>query len=245
MKLLQIYINQSCNYKCPQCPMKKWTYEQDELDLEGNKYNRITNFDLIPWVDEMVDPAKTVVQIDGGEPALYSEINTLVQDLQFRNFGGLIRTNGSLPIPQIPNFKRIAAWHQGKPMPKYYDLILIFRNALDNWEEKEQYCKDNGIPYTVFNYMIFDSKSEHGDQSCCRVPTETKCGEVIDAMATIYASGKIGKCFVQEPSDGLFSNHRNNPIEWFPLCSSCGSGSSVEYFLRKTGLWKDGKPAWL
>ena len=90
--LLTIYPIQSCNLKCPECPMKKWTYPvKDEL-------NKLNNNILIPWVKKWTNPDDWMIEISGGEPGMYPEIEELVTELSDLGYHGLIKTNGTLVL---------------------------------------------------------------------------------------------------------------------------------------------------
>ena len=150
MHLLTIYPIQSCNLKCEQCPSKPWLLPVNDT---GNKLN---NEMLFKWLDKFCPPRKWFIEIRGGEPSLYPEIDGLVYGLNERRYYGLIKTNGILPIPKTEKFRRIAAWHLDiNNPPKNYDSLLILKNPKDNWREKIKYCVDNNIPYghATFHYF--------------------------------------------------------------------------------------------
>lgn len=165
MNVMYIHIVQSCNQRCDYCPMKKWLYPVDfqvpmgrtsnfhDPALPGEEtypINRITNNVLLAWLDKHIKPDEWVLEITGGEPGMYKGIDTLIPELCTRGYRGLIKTNGSLPIPKSDNFKRVAAWHKGiDAIPPYYDEILILKNIDDCYQDKVVYCREHNIPYKL------------------------------------------------------------------------------------------------
>lgn len=165
MNVMYIHIVQSCNQNCDYCPMKEWLYPLDFQVPMGRTdnfhapaqpgevtypINRITNDVLLAWLDKYIRPDEWVLEITGGEPGLYKEIDTLIPALCECGYHGLIKTNGSMPIPKSDNFKRIAAWHKGiETIPPYYDEILILKNIDDCYQDKVAYCEKHSIPYKL------------------------------------------------------------------------------------------------
>ena len=143
VSLLQISLTARCNLACETCPMAKWRNTDDP------KY-RLTNARLLPWVRKYVDPSEWVIELTGGEPALYDGIDNLVTELTASGYRGLVKTNGLLPIKATDGFRRIAAFHQFDNPPTSYDEYLIVDKL--QREEKEEYCKECGIPYKVIGF---------------------------------------------------------------------------------------------
>jgi organic radical activating enzyme len=154
MNLLTVNLMSSCNFDCYYCPVKNWSKPVGyRFPDSGLSVNSITNEVLLKWLDKYLDPEKWLIEITGGEPGLYPEINALIPALDERGYKGVIKTNGSLPIPKSKNFQIIAAWHEGKEPPEYYDVMLIIENPNDGWHEKAEYCKSARIPYKT---VMFD-----------------------------------------------------------------------------------------
>lgn len=121
----------------------------------------LTNERIMKWLRKNLSPVNWIIELTGGEPALYKGIFDLVQELTIEGFRGLIKTNGLLPTPKSENFIRCAAFHQLNNFPKYWDKILIV-DKLDS-EEKIKYCKDRNIPYEVIGYNKEDfDGARHG-----------------------------------------------------------------------------------
>jgi len=226
MKLLELIIWQSCTYKCRDCPMEKWTYEPDELDGNGRRRNAVTNEKLLKWLDKYIDPKEWFLQITGGEPSEYPEINELIPALEERGYVGLIRTNGSSPLPESESFKRVMAWHkQFEGEPKYYDFVLILENPEDDWRGKEAYCREKGIPYAVFPYKFFST----GCSQTTVYPPKTN--RFFQQAATVFASGCIGGCPTSVEDYEKANIFDMDAPEIADLCGMCGNVEALEYFI--------------
>jgi len=203
--------------------MKKWTYEPDALDENGNRYNALTNEILLKWLDKYLDPKENYIEISGGEPGMYPEIKTLIPALTEKGYKGLIKTNGSRSIPESKNFKRIAAWHKDKPFPEYYDLILILKNPNDNWQEKEEYCKDRNIAHVCFDYQYYNKPNQPR--------TVYPNRELIKSVTTMYASGNMAGCSNQfQPDKSIFKDSEPSFFD-SSSCTYCGNIGGFESFL--------------
>jgi len=218
MKLLYLILYSICNQKCIHCPMKGFSFT-----------NTLTNTALLKWVDKYIDPINSLIEITGGEPALYPEIETLIPELNKRGYKGLIKTNGTLPMPRTNNFKKIGAWHKAnKTMPVDRDLILILRNPDDNWQEKEKYCIDNNILYAVFDYQTYEAGDRHGE----RKTVYPNC--ILKEVTVIHPDGNMTDCFCNKAIENKSVFNMDEPV-FFDLkkCPLCGNVSANEYFLKK------------
>jgi organic radical activating enzyme len=194
MNMVQINLIQSCNLRCKDCPMAQWIYDIDQCDKNGKRLNSITNAMLIPWLEKYCPPDEWLLDITGGEPGMYAEIGTLIPALSDLCYKGVIRTNGTLPIPASDNFIRIAAWHRGlSEPPEYFDHIIIFKNKPnDDRSGKESFCKTNKIPYVLKTWHEF-SNPERAQDSTNDTPKELS--EVHSKQyIRLYSNGGIGGC---------------------------------------------------
>jgi len=229
MNLFELVLWQSCNYKCVDCPMKKWTYEPDAVDEKRTRRNGIANRQLLKWLGKYLDPEEWFIDITGGEPGLYPEIDGLIRRLSDKGYKGLIRTNGSQPLPKSPNFPRIATWHKDREFPKYYDFINILENPDDDWRSKEQFCKDNNIPYATQPYRRYSKPATERTDEKRLAKTPNK---LFKKMATMYASGAVSSCFKKGDMGLSLMNMDAPPI--FDLekgCRFCPSLAGVELLL--------------
>lgn len=143
MNFLQISLTNKCNFGCWHCPMGKWrNYTPPRWPL--------CNAELIPWLDKYVNKGEWLIELTGGEPSLYPEIDELLHWLSDTGYKVLVKTNGSGNLPHLPNIKIVAAFHQLGNPPKNYDEYLIV-DKIDR-EAKEEYCQANGIPYKVIGF---------------------------------------------------------------------------------------------
>lgn len=150
MNFLQIALTTACNLECPHCPIEAYRNTDDKpFTLSAAR--------LIPWLAEYIDPKEWVIELTGGEPALFKDLDRLCMWLSRNRYRTLIKTNGLLPIRQYPYISRIAAFHQLYNPPKYFDTILII-DKLDR-EAKERYCKEHHWPYKVIG---FDKENPDG-----------------------------------------------------------------------------------
>jgi len=220
MKLLTISLMMSCNRACYYCPVKRWL-----VPLTGNSVNTITNAALLKWLAKYIDPREWIIEITGGEPGLYPEIQTLIPELAARGYRGLVKTNGTLPIPKSEAFQLIAAWHEGEDFPAYYDQVLIIENPADDWRRKVRYCKENGIPYQTVEFDRWFEKIKN-DRSHCAI-------NKMLAVQHINSGGHISLC--PRKSLGkwrdIFNMSRPEPFELLSDCLKCKNIADVEKFL--------------
>ena len=142
---LQIALTSRCNLACDWCPMKQYRNTDDPI-------YHLKNETLIPFLEKEFFRYKenAVVELTGGEPALYNGIEELTDFLSSNDIHTLIKTNGLLEIKPKQNMRRIAAFHYLDNPPKYYDEILIV-DKIDS-ERKQEFCKNHNIPFKVIGY---------------------------------------------------------------------------------------------
>jgi hypothetical protein len=220
MHLLTIYPIQSCNLSCEQCPSKPWLLPVDD------ERNKLTNKMLFRWLDKFCPPHKWFIELRGGEPSLYPEINELVAGLNQRGYYGLIKTNGILPIPKSDNFRRIAAWHLGiDNPPKHYDSLLILSNPEDKWREKIQYCIDNNIPYKqgTFCYFWGERKGQEVE------PVPIRPVHFFQTWTMVFSNATMSYC-AERKKIGHSIEKMQKPLMVIP-CSTCTNVVGQEIWL--------------
>ena len=223
MKLLTISLIISCNFRCYYCPVKHWLVPKN---VAPEKINVITNEALFKWLDAYIDPQEWIIEITGGEPGLYPEIQTLILALSDKGYRGVIKTNGSLPIPQTTGFSRVAAWHEGKGFPAHYDQILVIQNPNDKWEEKVAFCEQHNIPYKT---SFFDRRFEgvRFDNSVCSVNRML-------GITHVNSSGMITGCSIRPRVEEVNILNMSSPVPFLGLpsdCPRCKPVNDVEKFL--------------
>jgi hypothetical protein len=187
----------------------------------------ITNETLLGWLDAYMEPDKWIIEITGGEPGLYPEINKLVEELNNRGYAGMVKTNGSLPIHKTENIKLISAWHKGRAFPLYYDEIVILKNPEDDWKAKEQYCKENGISYHT---VLFDTANMRNGKRVDMLLCEH---HKIIYTCHINSSGQITKC-AKDPVNPAYTIFNMTPPQTMNVlysCPKCKGMYDVEMFL--------------
>ena len=168
--------------------MKQWTYPIGFKWDNGEPANNLTNNILLKYFDKYIDPNKWFIKYTGGEPGLYPEIAELIPESSNRGYRGFIENNGSMYIPKSDNFVRLAAWHYKKPMPKYYDIILIIENDKDNWQEKVKILKEKNIPFLTTPLRGGFGKIDG------RVIDENYPETKIKSILHIYSAGQLFSC---------------------------------------------------
>lgn len=153
LNFLQISLTNRCNFSCWHCPMKQWR------NSEAPRFP-LCNRELLPFLERYVKPSEWVIELTGGEPSLYPEIDELLHWLSDTGYKVLVKTNGSGNLPHLPNIKIVAAFHQLGNPPKNFDEYLIVDKIQS--EEKVAYCKEQGITYRVIGY-----NKENPDNARC------------------------------------------------------------------------------
>ena len=112
--------------------------------------------ELIKFIGDNCQPDDWVIELTGGEPALFEGIDNLCEWLSDHKYQTVIKTNGLIEIKARPGITRVAAFHRLHEPPKFFDKILII-DKLDR-EAKENICKANNWPYKVigFNREVID-----------------------------------------------------------------------------------------
>jgi len=211
MNFLQISLTNKCNLSCWHCPIKDYRNTMPKYPIK--------NSELIPWIEEYFCPNDWIIELTGGEPALYDGIEELCKWLSEHRYNVLIKTNGLLPINSYKNIKRVAAFHQLNNPPKYFDEMLII-DKIDR-EAKEEYCKAHNIKYHVIGY-----NSEH----TLDIPHKFRY------MTVVNAAGHNIQCFRYNPvehdigTDDLNRiNHRRPFIR--DCCPTCKSAIDAWRFI--------------
>jgi hypothetical protein len=170
-------------------------------------------------MEKYVRPGEWLVELTGGEPSMYPEIKELMRWLNEKNYRVLVKTNGSGDLEHLPNTTIVAAYHRLEEPPKNYDIYLIV-DKIDR-EEKEAYCKANGIPYKVIGYEKENPDgATHGFGLC----------------AFINPAGHQVGCLAMPPRERVVDGVDYNRITHRPLvaqacCSHCKAAIDAWRFL--------------
>ena len=231
MNILTISLMNSCNRDCYYCPVKKWlrplNREQTDDDKKNNRplVNQLNNRDLLKFIFKNIKPSGWVIELTGGEPGLYPEIDELLMELTKKKYQGMVKTNGSCEIKSTDNFPLVAAWHEGEKIPANYDQILIIKNPADDWRAKTTYCEENGIPYHTVG---FDRKFE-GVKAYAEV-----FGKINRAIrcAHVNSSGRVTECAAAPPDDAATIWEGKMPTRNLQrTCLKCKNIHDVELWL--------------
>ena len=233
MKLINIYLIQSCNYDCKYCTLKRWLYSVDFVGADGKKANRLTNEKLLRYIDEYHEyfpPNETIIKLTGWEPGLYPDLPPLLNAFFGRGYLKiLIETNGSLPIPKLDGVIRLAAWHRDRPKPEYYDAILIIKHPKDNWLHKVNTCLMEGIPFYETELRGSEASSLQSDRIDADLQMEPT---MINEMLMIYSSGDLQMCPSGRPMYGNIED-MTEPVFQELLadnCKHCPQTHVIDYF---------------
>jgi MoaA/NifB/PqqE/SkfB family radical SAM enzyme len=209
MNLLQISLTNRCNMACGYCPVKEWRNNPDFP-------NTLANETLVLFLEQRIDPNEWHLELTGGEPALYGGLPELMQWLQRHGYKGLVKTNGTLPVPSVPNFRRIAAFHDIERPPVYFDEMLIIRNPEDTmaYVERELVCLANGWKYTFIDYSdgLLYGRFKHSYKE----------------TLFITPDGKLRKCNADKETE----NRLPGWTEPKKLCEACKTACDFEIFMR-------------
>ena len=150
ISFLQISLTSNCNLSCWHCPMAKY---RNSMSPDY----ALTNARLVPWIEKYIPSSDWIIELTGGEPALYQGIDELCEWLSSNHYRTLVKTNGMLKITPRPSVIRVAAFHQLENPPKFFDRILIVDKI--QRVEKEDYCRKMGYSYQIigFNDEVIDS----------------------------------------------------------------------------------------
>jgi len=226
---LQIALTNKCNLACEHCPMKQWR------NSAPPKFP-LNNSELIPFIERNID-ISWVIELTGGEPALYKGIDELCQWLSRHAYTVLIKTNGMLPIKSYENVKRVAAYHQYNNFPKYYDEILI----VDKLERdiKEEYCLANNIKYHVIGYNKENpDHATHGFENIAYInpaghQTECPASQPItnEVKKIWHADLKKGTCYLEEIEERDLHRIDHATLKLMKCCNDCKAAIDAWRFL--------------
>lgn len=212
MNFLQISLTNRCNFDCPTCPMGKWR------NSDAPRWP-LCNAELIPWLQKNVISSQWVVELTGGEPSLYPEIDELMEWLSKNGYRTLVKTNGSGNLKHLPNVTIVAAFHRLAEPPRNYDQYLIVDKLQRT--EKEEYCIANNIPYKVIGFNKEDPDGfRHG----------------FDLCAYVNPAGHQVGCMARRVVENVKGEKDYNRIPWRPLvamkcCPRCKAANDAWRFL--------------
>lgn len=179
----------------------------------------LDNATLVPWIADNVMAKRWVIELTGGEPSLYPEIDELLHWLSDNGYRTLVKTNGSGNLPHLPNVKLVAAFHRLEEPPKNFDEYLIVDKI--QREEKEAYCKEHGIPYKVIGYDKENPDNARHEFELC---------------AFVNPAGHQVGCLAEKPHERVVDGDDYNRISHRPLipqvcCPHCKAAIDAWRFL--------------
>jgi hypothetical protein len=211
MNLLQISLTNCCNLSCDYCPVAQWSNKPEYP-------NTLRNEALIPFLSERIKPQEWHIELTGGEPAFYEGLPVLLSWLNESGYKGLVKTNGMLPIPHTPNFKRVAAFHRLETPPAYFDEILIIKKKGDEkaYMEKVLTCESRCWPYKAIDYckpggLLYGRFKHHYDK-----------------MLFITPDGKLRECNADRRTETVIPGW----TEPKKICEACKTACDFEIFME-------------
>jgi MoaA/NifB/PqqE/SkfB family radical SAM enzyme len=209
MNFLQISLTNKCNMDCSYCPIAKWRNNPEFP-------NTLSNDLLIPFLRDRISPSDWHIELTGGEPALYNGLDELLIWLQQRGYKGLVKTNGTLPVFSVPNFKRIAAFHDLDNPPVWFDEILIIsrHKYIAPHMRKARVCIKNKWKYKLIKYsdggLLYGGRHDY------------------KKMLFITPDGKLRPCNADHETE----NYLPSWIEPKKICGHCKAACDFEIFMR-------------
>ena len=179
----------------------------------------LDNATLLPWLEKYIQPNRWVVELTGGEPSLYDGIDELMQWLSDNGYHTLVKTNGTGDLEHLPNTTIVAAYHRLEEPPQNYDVYLIVDKI--EREEKEAYCKANGIPYKVIGY-----EKENPDGAT----------HGFDLCAFVNPAGHQVGCLAVPPHERVvngidYNRISHRPLVAQPCCPHCKAAIDAWRFI--------------
>ncbi len=229
MNLLTLNPISSCNLSCEHCPNKEWTYPIDDTE-----HNRLNNEIIFQWMAKYTNPYEWFLEISGGEPGVYPGISELVQELSRLGYYGIIRTNGTMPIPKTDTFIRLAGWHKQIRLstpPKNCDVMLITKNPKDCWQDKAKYCQSNNILYKCIEYKRFGDADFIDDADSSRY--ESKTNTFFTHWTIVGSSGVQGYCYASwgEDKDNICNMSPPLMKDMTQSCPTCAGTLGILDFM--------------
>ena len=192
--------------------------------------NCINNISLIEWISKIKEfkIEDLFIEITGGEPALYKDLDELLVFLTAIGYKGIVKTNGSLPIIKTDNFKIVSAWHKDQSFPKYFDIICIIKNPNDNYLNKKLDCINSGIPYRLVEF----NSEPHGENRDKKADGKIS---IFNKVTHINSSGQITMCSRIRPNENITIWNNSKLVDGETVrvpCSSCKNVYDVEVFVK-------------
>ncbi len=151
------------------------------------KFNAVNNEAIIKYLDAYLNPRLWFIEITGGEPSCYPDLDSLLLQLTKRGYKGVVKTNGFKKIIKTDNFIRVFSMHDFNEIPPrdWFDKIVLINNPNDaDLEKKKNYCVDNNIPYKLTVFGLVESNLDPFQ------PADTK----FENLLAVNSLGQITSC---------------------------------------------------
>lgn len=224
MNYIQIALTTKCNLQCEYCPITEYRNTKPNWPM--------SNFDLIPFLQRAMEqydliPEENIIELTGGEPALYPDLDILLDFLTSSGFKVLIKTNGLLEIKPHDNVLRVAAFHNFDNPPKYYDVMLLIEET-PNFEEKFIHCIDNNIKFETIRKDLKIGQDDY---------------QGFKYTSFINPAGHNTGCQDDKAVENLNQDHTRDygridnqiNIKWRTICPMCKAGIDAWKFLKYFG----------
>lgn len=222
-RLLSICVGQACNYRCKDCVNMAPYAKKNNLRYDLN--NIIRDLDAILPYFKRIDK----LHIQGGEPFLYSELDKLLQHIEYnyKNILGNIQiaTNGEIS----PNNKVLQIISKD-----LYDVrISNYKNAL-NIENTKRVLEQFNIKYHMYDFANGKGYWNYsGDKNYIAPESEDTYNKVLNCnwcMCYTVENGLVGRCARSIPSITI-QDLENYKEDYLDLNSQLDAREVGKYFM--------------
>lgn len=243
MKIADICLTTTCNYKCDYCKLDKWHRVGIKNSESGYAFNingPVLDYDkLLMFVNKYLD--NYIIQLTGGEPTIIPGFEMLVKSLGHKNL--IINTNGSrfLHINDFDNVIWRTSYHptqckesefekQVKSKKNVFINYVLHPKRLKSGEffKDYEFLSSLGKPFEISGfegeyegkvYKFFDPIYDDFIEL-------TEKQEKLEIMV-IKPNGKIYKCYGLMEENKPIGDVYLNELWGVPCSTSCGINGSI------------------
>ena len=222
-RLLSICVGQVCNYKCRDCVNMAPYAKKDNLRYDLNSIIRDMDV-ILPYFQKIEK-----LHIQGGEPFLYSELDKLLQYIEY-NYKSIlgsiqIATNGEI----MPNDKVLKILSDD-----IYDIrISNYKNAR-NVQKVKNVLEQKNIKYHMYDFANGKGSWNYsGDKDYIAPESEDIYSKVLNCnwcMCYTVENGLVGRCARSIPAITI-QNLENYKDDYLNLNSELNARIVGKYFM--------------
>jgi len=172
--VVQLIPTEACNLRCPFC--NQWG--DAGYFLSGSRKVESIDKDAITSLIRKLSPRDSMINVHGGEPFAYKQIDHLLSALAERDFDVLITTNGTLMKSHLPAVARIKN--------------LAFILSIDGDEETHDSVRGKGTFAQITENLacLFDLRRELGLPLPLVIMSTVVCEWTTDVIERAYTTAK-------------------------------------------------------